>query len=62
MYICILMSTSIVERMLQLLGLSTLLYQRGVCKNLEVTVFYTQVEVMGPLFVNTKLAIDHNGF
>jgi len=45
-----LMSTGIVGRMLQLLGLPNLLYQPGVRINLEVTVFYTQENVMGPLF------------
>ena len=53
------MSTSIVVRMLQLLGLPTLLYQPEVRTNLEVTVLYTQVNVMGLLFVNAKLVIDH---
>jgi len=56
------MSTSIAARMLQLLGLPTLLYQPGFHTNLEVTVLYTQVDAMGPLFVTAKLAIDHYGF
>ena len=56
------MSTSIVARMLQILGLPTLLYQPGFRTNLEVTVFYTQADAMGPLFVIAKLAIDHYGF
>ena len=55
-------STSIVARMLQLLGLPTLLYQPGVCTNLEVTVLYTQADVMGPLFVTTELEVDHLWF
>ena len=59
MYISILMSISIAARMLQLLGLPTLLYQPEVHTNLEVTVLYTQVNVMGLLFVTAKLAIDH---
>jgi len=53
------MSASITARMLQLLGLTTLLYQPGVRTNLELTVLYTQVNVMGLLFVTAKLAIDH---
>jgi len=53
------MSTSIAARMLQLLGLLTLLYQPGVRTNLEVTVLYKKVNVMGPLFVTAKLVIDH---
>jgi len=36
-----LMSTSIATRMLQLLGIPTLLYQPEVRTNLEVTVLYT---------------------
>ena len=51
--------TSITARMLRLLGLPTLLYQPGVHTNLEVTVLYTQVNVMGLLFVTAKLAIDY---
>lgn len=57
-----LMSTSIVARMLQLLGLPTLLYQLGVSTNLEVIVLYTQEDVMGPIFIATELATDHYGF
>jgi len=53
------MSTSIAARMLQLLWLPTSLYQPDIHTNLEVTVEYTQVNVMGLLFVTTKLAIDH---
>jgi len=56
------MSTSIVARMLQLLGLPTLLYQPRVRTNLEVTMLYTQVDAMGPLFVSAKLVIEHYGF
>ena len=56
------MSTSIAARILQLLGLPTLLYQPVVCTNLEVTVLYTQADAMGPLFVTAKLAIDHHRF
>lgn len=56
------MSTSIAARMLQLLGIPTLPYEPKVHTNLEVTVFYTQVNVMGPLFVTAKLAIDQYGF
>lgn len=54
-----LMSTSIAARVLQLLGLPTLCYQLGVHTNLEVTVLYTQVNVMGLLFVTAMLAINH---
>jgi len=53
------MSTSIPAKMLQLLGLPTLLYQPGVHTNLEVTVLYTQVNVTGILFVTNKFVIDH---
>jgi len=53
------MSTSIVARTLQLLVLPTLLYQLRVRTNLEVTVLYTQVNVMGLLFVTAKLAIEN---
>jgi len=56
------MSTNIVARMLQLLGLSTLLHQPRVCTNLEVTVLYTQVGVMGPLFVSVELGDRPLGF
>lgn len=49
------MSTSITIRMLQLMGLPNLLHQPGVCTNLEVPVLYTQIDVMGPLFVTTEL-------
>jgi len=56
------MRTNIVARMLQFLGLPTLLYQLGVRTNLEVIVLYTQVDVMGLLFVIAELAIDHYGF
>jgi len=56
------MSTSIVARMLQLLGLPTLLYQPEVCTNLEVIVLYTQADAIGPLLVTTELEIDHYGF
>jgi len=56
------MSISIAARMLQLMGLPTLLYQLMVCTSLEVTVLYRQVDAMGPLFVTAKLAIDHYGF
>jgi len=55
------MSTSIAARMLQLLGLPTLLYQPRVHTHLDVTVLYTQEDVMCPLFVTTELAIDHYG-
>lgn len=58
----LLMSTSITARMLQLLGLPTLLYQPGVCTNLEVIVLYTKVDRMGPLFITIELEIDHYGF
>lgn len=57
-----LMSTSIATRMLQLLGLPNLLYQPRVCTNLEVTMLYTQADMMGPLFVTAELAIDHFDF
>jgi len=53
------MSTSIAARMLQLPGLPTLLYQPRVHTNLEVTVLYTQVDAMGPLFVTAELPIYH---
>lgn len=53
------MRTSIVARMLPLLGLPTLLYQPGDHTNLEVTMLYKQVDEMGPLFVTTDLLIDH---
>ena len=56
------MSTSIAARMLQLLELPTLLYQPRVHTNLEVTMLYAQVDVMGLLFVTAKLVIDHYGF
>jgi len=56
------MSTNIAVKMLQLLGLPTLLYQPRVHTNLEVTVLYTKVDAMVPLFVTTKLAVDHYGF
>ena len=56
------MSTSIAARMLQLLGLLTLFHQHGVCTNLEVTMMYTQVGVMGPLFVTTELGNRPLGF
>ncbi len=49
------MSTSIATRMLQLLGLPTLLHQPEVRTNLEVTVLYTQIDEMGPLFVIAEL-------
>jgi len=58
----LMMITSIAARMLQLLGLPTLIYQPGVRTNLEVTVLYTQADAMGPLFVTAKMAIDHYGF
>ena len=45
------MSTSIAARILQLLGLPTLLYQPEVRTNLEVTVLYTQVTMMVMPFV-----------
>lgn len=54
----IVMSTSTAARMLQLLGLPTLLYQPRVHTNLEVIVLYTQVDEMGPLFITTELVID----
>jgi len=57
-----LMSTSIAARLLQLLGLPTLLYQPGVCTKLEATTFYTQENARGPLFVTAEMAIDHYGF
>lgn len=57
-----LMSTSNIARMLQLLGLPTLLYQPAVDTNLEVTMLYTQEDVMGPLFFIAKMALDHYGF
>jgi len=38
----LLMSASIATRMLQILGLPTLLHKPKVCKNLEVIVLYTQ--------------------
>ena len=56
------MSTSIAARMLQLLGLPTLLFQPGVHTNLEVTLLYTQADAMGPLFVTAMLVIYHYGF
>ena len=56
------MSTSISTRILQLLGLPTSLYQLEVHTNLEVTMLYTQVDAMGPLFVTAKVTIDHYGF
>jgi len=46
----VVMRTSIAARMLQLLGLPTLLYQPGIRTNLEVTLMYTQVKVMVPPF------------
>jgi len=55
------MSSNIVVRMLQLLGLPNLLYQLEVRTNLEVTVLYTQVDEMGLLFVTDKVVIDHYG-
>ena len=57
-----LVSTSIAARMLQLLGLPTLLYEPRVRTNLEVTVLYTQVNVMGSLFFIAKLVIYHYYF
>ena len=57
-----LMSTTIASKMLQLLGLPTLLYQLEVHTNLKVTILYTQVNVMGLLFVTTKMEIKHYGF
>jgi len=53
------MSANIVARMLQLLGLPTLLYQPRVRTNLEVTVLYTQIDATDPLFVTAELEIDH---
>jgi len=49
------MSTSIAATMLQLLGLPTLLSQPRVHTNLEMTVLYTQEDVMGMLSVIAKL-------
>jgi len=56
-----LMSTSIIARMLQLLGLLNLLYQPGVCTKLEVTMLYTQVDAMCLLLATAKMAINHYG-
>lgn len=53
------MRANIAARMLQLLGLPTLLYQPRVRKNLEVTVLYTQIDAMDPLFVTDELEIHH---
>lgn len=47
----LLISTSIVGRMLQLLELPDLICQPKVCTNLEVTMLYTQVQVMVLPFV-----------
>ena len=52
-------STSIVARMMQLLELLVLLYQRRVDTNLEVTVLYTRVKVMVLPFVTVQLVRDH---
>ena len=57
-----LMSTIIAARMLQLLGLPTSLYQPGVHTNLEVTVLYTQVNVLGLLSIIANMAIYHYVF
>jgi len=51
------MSTSTAARILQLLGLPTLLYQPKVRTNLAVTVLYTKEATMGPLFVTIELAM-----
>jgi len=61
------MSTNIVTRMLQLLGLPSLLYQGlpsllyqpGVCANLEVIVMYTKLKVMVLAFVLVQLTRDY---
>lgn len=53
---------SIAARMMQLLGLPTLLCQPEVHTNLEMIVLYAQEDEMGPLFVTAKLEIDHYGF
>jgi len=55
------MSTSIAERMLQLMELPALLYQPKVCTNIEVKALYTQVKVMVLPFVTIQLVRDHWG-